>query len=191
MRRILWMLPFAGLALTAGLFAVLRPAPSAADPAKPALPRRRRPPPFGNRVQPIGQVVLFSSGVGYFQREGRSTATPASISRSQFGTSTTSSRAWSCATSTAATSPPSPTTQAPVEKTLNTFAIKMTGNPTFGQILDQARGEKVEVVLQQANAAQPGTITGSHHGRRSPEAAGRQGRRGRRRTSSTSGVPTA
>ena len=39
--------------------------------------------------------------------------------------------------------------------------MNLSANPTFGQILNQARGEKVEVVLQQANAAQPGTMTGS------------------------------
>ena len=50
---------------------------------------------------------------------------------------------------------------APVEKTLQSFAVNLSANPTFGQILNQARGEKVEVVLQQANAAQPGTMTGS------------------------------
>ena len=69
---------------------------------------------------------------------------------------------------------------APVEKTLNSFAIKMTGNPSFSQILNQARGEKVEAVLQQANAVQPGTLTGSHHGRRGAAAARRQGRRRQR-----------
>src|SRR5205823_885 len=36
-----------------------------------------------------------------------------------------------------------------------------TGNPSFGAILNQARGEKIEVVLQQTNATQPGTLTGS------------------------------
>src|SRR5262249_41708239 len=35
-----------------------------------------------------------------------------------------------------------------------------TTNPTFGAILNQARGEKVEVVLQQG-ATQPGNLTGS------------------------------
>src|SRR5205085_7480027 len=33
--------------------------------------------------------------------------------------------------------------------------------PTFSAILNQARGEKIEVTLQQANATQPGTLTGS------------------------------
>src|SRR5439155_6794878 len=49
----------------------------------------------------------------------------------------------------------------PVERTLQSFAVNLTGNPTFSAILNQARGEKVEVVLQQANATQPGTLTGS------------------------------
>ena len=49
----------------------------------------------------------------------------------------------------------------PVERTLQSFAVNLTGNPGFGVILNQARGEKVEVVLQQANATQPGTLTGS------------------------------
>jgi hypothetical protein len=50
---------------------------------------------------------------------------------------------------------------APVEKTLKSFAVDLSANPGFGQILNQARGEKVEVVLNQANAGQPGTMTGS------------------------------
>src|SRR5205823_13363844 len=49
----------------------------------------------------------------------------------------------------------------PVERTLQSFAVNLTGNPSFGAILTQARGEKVEVVLNQNAANQPGTITGS------------------------------
>jgi len=36
---------------------------------------------------------------------------------------------------------------APVEKTLKSFAVNLNGNPAFGQILNQARGEKVESKL--------------------------------------------
>src|SRR4029453_14176155 len=49
----------------------------------------------------------------------------------------------------------------PVDRTLQSFAINLTSNPTFGAILTQARGEKVEVVLQQTNTTQPGTLTGT------------------------------
>src|SRR5262249_5403185 len=48
----------------------------------------------------------------------------------------------------------------PVEKTLKSFALDLTNNPSFGQLINQARGERVEVVLQQANNAQPTTLTG-------------------------------
>ncbi len=50
---------------------------------------------------------------------------------------------------------------APVEKTLKSFAINLNGNPSFSGVLSQARGEKVEVILQQTNATQPGTLTGT------------------------------
>src|SRR5260370_518787 len=49
----------------------------------------------------------------------------------------------------------------PVDRTLKSFAVNLTNNPTFGAILTQMRGEKVEVVLQQAAANQPGTISSS------------------------------
>ncbi|MFO0867283.1 MAG: hypothetical protein U0744_22035, partial [Gemmataceae bacterium] len=35
----------------------------------------------------------------------------------------------------------------PIDKTLRSFAIDLNDNPTFGQILNQVRGEKVELVL--------------------------------------------
>ena len=49
----------------------------------------------------------------------------------------------------------------PIDRTLRSFAINLDGNPTFANILTQARGEKVEVVMQQTATGQPGTITGS------------------------------
>jgi hypothetical protein len=49
----------------------------------------------------------------------------------------------------------------PIDKTLKSFAINLTSNPGYGQILNQARGEKVEVSLQATNNAQPGTLTGT------------------------------
>ena len=49
----------------------------------------------------------------------------------------------------------------PVNKTLQSFAINLSGNPSFGQLLNQARGEKVELVLQQSNTTQAGTVTGT------------------------------
>src|SRR5262245_4301947 len=64
MRRMLLLVPVIGtLALASGFF-LLRPNPSPANPAKAEAAR-------SNPVAlPVTQVVLFSSGVGYFQREG-------------------------------------------------------------------------------------------------------------------------
>src|SRR5687767_12752767 len=49
----------------------------------------------------------------------------------------------------------------PIDRTLRSFAINLNNNPTFANILTQARGEKVEVVMQTTATGQPGTVTGS------------------------------
>jgi len=111
---------------------------------------------------PIGQVVLFSSGVGYFQREGQIDGT-ARVDLS-FPVSDINDLIKSMVLRDldgGHISAVSYDSNAPIEKTLKSFAINLTANPTFGQILNQARGEKVEVVLQQTNATQPGTMTGT------------------------------
>ena len=163
MRRMFWLLPFAGLAAAAAAVAILRPAPTSADPPKPPEPVRAAAAPSETSAQlPIGQVVLFSSGVGYFQREGQIEG-DARVDLS-FPVSDINDLIKSMVLRDldgGHVSAVSYDSNAPVEKTLNSFAIKLTGNPTFSQILNQARGEKVEAVLQQANAGQPGTLTGS------------------------------
>src|SRR6202030_3181069 len=111
---------------------------------------------------PIGQVVLFSSGVGYFQREGQIDG-DARVDLS-FPTQDINDLIKSMVLRDldgGHVSAVSYDSNAPVEKTLQSFAVNLSANPTFGQVLNQARGEKVEVVLQQANAAQPGTMTGA------------------------------
>src|SRR5262245_16625051 len=111
---------------------------------------------------PIGQVVLFSSGVGYFQREGVIEGTqridltfPVADINDLIKSMTLRDMNGGQVTAVSYDS------NVPVERTLQSFAVNLTGNPTFSSILNQARGEKVEVVLQQANAGQPGTLTGS------------------------------
>src|SRR5262245_49322035 len=111
---------------------------------------------------PISQVVLFSSGVGYFQREG-------TIDGSQridltFPTQDINDLIKSMTLRDldgGHISAVSYDSNVPVERTLQSFAVNLTGNPTFAALLNQARGEKVEVVLQQTNATQPGTLNGS------------------------------
>ena len=106
--------------------------------------------------------MLFSSGVGYFQREGQIEG-DARVDLS-FPVQDINDLIKSMVLRDldgGHISAVSYDSNAPVEKTLQSFAVNLSANPTFGQILNQARGEKVEVVLQQANAAQPGTMTGS------------------------------
>src|SRR5262249_51650769 len=49
----------------------------------------------------------------------------------------------------------------PIDRTLRSFAVNLNNNPSFSNILTQARGEKVEVALQQASVGQPANLTGS------------------------------
>ena len=171
MRRAYWLAAGTGLAAVVGLTAYLArtladpPKPSA-DPAKPpaaVAPLAAAAAPSETSVQlPIGQVVLFSSGVGYFQREGVIDG-DARVDLS-FPVNDINDLIKSMVLRDldgGHVSAVSYDSNAPVEKTLQSFAVNLSANPTFGQILNQARGEKVEVVLQQANAAQPGTMTGS------------------------------
>jgi hypothetical protein len=107
---------------------------------------------------PIKRIVMFSSGVGYYQHEGQVTGNAAvdlkfpvedvndllksmvleDLGGGQISTVTYGSRD-------------------PVTRTLRTFAIDLTTNPTLGQLLAQIRGEKVEV---NAPTALQGTIVG-------------------------------
>jgi hypothetical protein len=145
------------LALAAFIF--LSPPSSTAQPHKDTPPEG--PSPRLTQL-PIGQVVLFSSGVGYFQRQG-TVEGDARVDLS-FPVTDINDLLKSMVLRDldgghiAAVSYDS---NAPIERTLKSFAVNLTSNPSFAQLLDQTRGEKVEVVLQQSNATQPGTLTGT------------------------------
>ncbi|HBI46380.1 MAG TPA: DUF4139 domain-containing protein [Planctomycetales bacterium] len=165
MRRSLLLVAGTGLAAVAGATAYFLAPSQAAGPLKPGEPVAAHvaAAPSETSVQlPIGQVVLFSSGVGYFQREGQIDG-DARVDLS-FPTQDINDLIKSMVLRDmdgGHVSAVSYDSNAPVEKTLQSFAINLSANPTFAQVLNQARGEKIEVVLQQANAAQPGTMTGA------------------------------
>jgi hypothetical protein len=129
--------------------------PGATDPARPGAEG-------GIAQLPIGQVVLFSSGVGYYQREG-SVEGDARVDLSFPVTDINDLiksmvlRDMDGGHITAV----SYDSNAPIDRTLKSFAINLTSNPSYGQVLNQARGEKVEVTLQQAAAGQPGSLSGT------------------------------
>ena len=93
----------------------------------------------------MAQVILYSSGVGYFQREGEvegSTRVDLSFPVQDINDLLKSMVLQDLGGGRV--SAVSYDSQAPIDKTLRSFAIDLTSNPTFGQILNQGRGEKVE-----------------------------------------------
>src|SRR5262249_5706289 len=52
----------------------------------------------------------------------------------------------------------------PLDRTLGSFAVNLTGNPSFADLLHQARGEKVEVLLKTAQTPLAGTLIGVEPG---------------------------
>ena len=160
MRKLLWVLPLvAALAIGAAYF--LKPAATVADANKTDLNHPGAVAPSAGQL-PLAQVVLFSSGVGYFQREGTvegNTRIDLSFPVQDINDLLKSMVVRDLDGGVISTV--SYDSNAPIDKTLKSFAIDLNGNPAFGQILNQARGEKVEVVLQQTNATQPGTLTGT------------------------------
>lgn len=109
---------------------------------------------------PIAQVVLFSSGVGYFQREGEIQGNARVDLSFPVQDINDLLKSMVLEDKSGRVSAVSYDSQAPVEKTLRSFAINLTDNPSFGQTLNQARGEKVEAVLQASAAAQPANLSG-------------------------------
>ena len=158
MRKILWLLPVVAVVAVAAYF--LRPAATIAEATRVKAAQSIETPTVGQL--PLAQVVLFSSGVGYFQREGTVEGN-ARIDLS-FPVQDINDLLKSMVVRDldgGVISTVSYDSNAPIEKTLKSFAVNLNGNPAFGAILNQARGEKVEVVLQQTNATQPGTLTGT------------------------------
>lgn len=111
---------------------------------------------------PVSRVILYSSGVGYFQREG--TVEGNSRIDLTFAAQDINDLLKSMVLQDfdgGRISAVSYDSHDPVDKTLKSFAIDLSANPSLAEVLHQARGEKVEVVLQSSNANQPGTITGA------------------------------
>src|SRR5580698_8919501 len=158
--KLLWSLAAASVVATGGGLAVML-----LRPAEPVQAKGQQNPgdPADKKGQlPIAQVVLFSSGVGYFQREGvveGNTRVDLSFPVQDINDLLKSMVVRDLDGGLISTV--NYDSNAPVDKTLKSYAINLNGNPSFAGILNQARGEKVEVVLQQTNATQPGTLTGT------------------------------
>jgi hypothetical protein len=134
----------------AALALLLAVAPCPAQP--PARP--------GAAELPVTRVVLFRSGVAYYQRDGQVNGT-ARIDLA-FPVNDINDLLKSLILQDAGNGQVravSYDNRSPVEKTLKSFAIDLTGNPTLGQLLGQVRGERVEVALPAVNPV-TGVIVG-------------------------------
>src|SRR6185503_9098150 len=111
---------------------------------------------------PITRVVMFSSGVGYFSRSGEVEGDARvdlsfqeddindllkSMVLEDFGGGRVAAVSYD--------------SREPISRTLSSFAINLDANPTFAGIVQQARGERVEVTTQPAAANQPGKLVGT------------------------------
>ncbi|MBI4664505.1 MAG: DUF4139 domain-containing protein [Verrucomicrobia bacterium] len=124
-------------------------------------PQAAEPPPEGARparqtaTLPLSEVILYSSGVGYFERLGEVEGNAKidlrfkvddindllkSMVVQDFGGGQISTVTYG--------------SRDPITKTLKSFGIDLTDNPTLGQLLNQARGELVEVM-------RPGPLSGT------------------------------
>lgn len=154
MRRPLFFLALAALAPALGLVAWLASA-GRAQPGKatPDEPTRKR--------VPLTQVVLFNTGVGFFQREGDIDG-DARVDLS-FPTTDINDLLKTLNVDDGG-KPGLVSYDGPeqLEQSLHAFALDLSGNPTFGQLLNQARGSKVEVTLDGTTGTTPitGTIVG-------------------------------
>src|SRR3954452_13808110 len=95
---------------------------------------------------PIKRIVLFSSGVGYFQHEGKVDGN-ATIDL-KFRVENINDLLKSMILEDRSGGKISTVTYGsrdPITKTLQTFPIDLTDNPTLGEILDQIRGQRVQI----------------------------------------------
>jgi hypothetical protein len=155
----------AAAVLAAGAVAVVASL-SQAQPAQPPGPAPAPNPPALSRPAlahlPIAQVILYSSGVGYFQREG--TVEGDARVDLTFRVEDINDLLKSMVLQDLGgghVSLVSYDSRDPVERSLKSFALDLTANPSLAQLLNQARGERVEVTMQQTVAGQPGTLVGT------------------------------
>ena len=94
----------------------------------------------------VTRIALFSSGVGYFEREA--TVAGDTTAELKFRTDQINDIIKSMVVQDfggGKIGVISYASQDPIEKALRSFGVDLTGKPTLGQLLDQLRGEPVEI----------------------------------------------
>ncbi len=153
-RHLLWAVPVVGAAGVGFLANTMVPSADAAGKAE------------GDPKQavalPIKQVVLFNSGVGYFGRTGEvenEARVDLSFPESDINDLLKSMTLQDF--NNGHISAVSYDSREPVARTLSSYAINLNNQPSLSQILGQARGEQVEVVMNTTVTTQPGTVKGT------------------------------
>jgi hypothetical protein len=104
---------------------------------------------------PLSEVVLYTSGVGYFERDGQVEGSTQVELR--FKTEDINDLLKSLVVQDHDGGSVSAVTYGsrdPIEKTLKSFGIDLTTNPGLGDLLGQVRGERIELAM-------PGPVTGT------------------------------
>ncbi|HEX4607663.1 MAG TPA: DUF4139 domain-containing protein, partial [Urbifossiella sp.] len=152
-RKLFWSVPLAG-AIGAGVAAdrwlAAEARADAKQDLKPAV------------TLPVTRVVMFNSGVGYFSRSGEVDGDARvdlafqeldindllkSMVLEDFGGGRVAAVSYD--------------SREPIARTLASFSINLNGETTFAGILQQARGERVEVTTAPTAQNQPGKLTGA------------------------------
>lgn len=108
---------------------------------------------------PVTRVMLFSSGVGYFEHGGQVTGDGATELRFKAGQINDILKSLVVQdTGTGSVSAVTYPSQDPIDKTLRSFQVDITGNPPLAQLLNQLRGARVRVTS--GGQAFDGTILG-------------------------------
>ncbi len=150
-------------ALTLAAIFLLRPQPLPAEDVL-AVPAQAAARPAAPNL-PVTHVTLYSSGVGYFQREAEvdgdariDLAFPVEDVNDLLKSMVLQDLGGGTVTAASCDS------HNPFDRTLGSFAVNLNGNPSFAELLHQARGEKVEVLLRQAKDPLIGTVIGVEPG---------------------------
>ena len=115
----------------------------------------------GADTLPIKQVVLFNSGVGYFQREGEVDGNARVQLSFPVGDINDLLKSLVLQDPKGQIGTVNYDSSDPIDKILRSFALDLAANPTFGQILNQARGEKIEISRSEKKDGQVAKITGT------------------------------
>jgi hypothetical protein len=119
---------------------------------------------FGDDAQanvPVKEVVLYSSGVGYFEHFGSVANNAQTVLR--FKTDQINDILKSLVLEdmdggkVAAVTYPA---QGPIDRTLKSFQLDLTSNPALADLLNQLRGAKVTIAQSQGGPSTSGTVLG-------------------------------